>query len=96
MKISWLNEDCTEAIVTRGWWRPKSAEVKRIEMPEPQHPPKDGWVFANTGRHVILVDFWLAGELESCRTKELERRANDRDWLDTGRFPRAQVVGRKT
>jgi hypothetical protein len=99
MKIEWLNTDLTEAIVTRGWWRPKWTRVVRTcGSPVPSY----NWWFTATERRVSDVDYHLARAVEVAREAEMKRRereanriADDRDWLDTGRFPRARLIERK-
>ena len=91
MKIEWLNDDCTEAYVTRGvlWWK-RQAHVKREENGTYY------WNFVTTGRSVP----------DSLREFLSERRWNavsdKREWVPVARrphwgaLPPARIVERKT
>jgi hypothetical protein len=81
MKIEWLNEDCTEAIVTRGWFRKRRAHIKRDDTWA--CPTTSVWKFVNTGRWLssgkgILIE----DDVERARAKKMKRRAIeiDREW----------------
>jgi hypothetical protein len=90
MKILWLDEHCTRAIVTRGWFRKRSAAVTR-EANDAAHV----WRFAS-GREVYDSDWYLSRELERHRIRELHNRAEQRDWIDTGRIPTARLLKGRT
>lgn len=92
MTIEWLDEECTEAIVTRGWFRKESAEVIRNHGGQNNHW---NWYFKNTGRCVCDVDYSLGETIESRRDWARKRIADSRDWVDTGRFPKARLLERK-
>lgn len=87
MTIRWLNSDCTEAVITRGvlWWQ-RQAHVVRYG---------DHWMFVASGRRVLDADWWLCHELEKQQKRELHRRADNTDWIDTARFPKARLLENK-
>lgn len=93
MKIEWLNADCTEAIVTRGWWRPKSTVVHLSA--DTLTDLRARWMFSATRRVVQDVNWTLAGELSASYRKALRDAADSTDWTDTGRMPKARLLGRR-
>lgn len=92
MKIEFLNADCTEAIVTRGWFAKRQAHVVRVSD---IHNNCWAWRFVASERRVVDSDWSLARELEHSRGAELIRRAEEKDWRPvTGQFPKARLLKR--
>ena len=86
MKIEWLNDEMTEAIVTRGWlWLKRRAHVERFE---PEHTYDPRW------RHVESknVDSSVSWECECERDYVIEQRRLDGDWQPVRSLPKARVV----
>ena len=99
MRIEFLDPECTTAIVTRGWFRPKWARVARLATSGhlAGHATPDGeWHFTATNRRVAEVDSIIEHALNAAARKAARKRDDDRDWLDTGKFPRARLVERKS
>lgn len=92
MKIQWLDEACTEAIVTRGWFRKRQAHVKLF-----------GELLGRTwrflpSRNEVRQDSWLAICLDSerhARTATPRPPRRPSDWQPVRALPPARVVGRK-
>lgn len=87
MKIEWLNDEFTEAIVTRGWLLKERAHVSRCA-------DFDGvrWKFVATGRR---VSWFVGSQLESWRTFET---THGREWVrieQAARVPAARLIERK-
>jgi hypothetical protein len=87
MTIRWLNPDCTEAIITRGvlWWQRQAHVIRYCEH----------WTFVASGRRVLDADWWLCHKIEKQHRRELQRIADNRDWIDTARFPKARLLENK-
>lgn len=87
MKIEWLNAECTEAIVTRGWWRWKrQAHVKR----------DGGWFFAVSGRYVSQSIIRALQKAHERAKRDEDRRKVDADWTPVrrARLPEARLIDR--
>ena len=83
MKIEWLNDDCTEAYVTKGWFRKRRAHVYR---------DKDSyrWTFVTSKRRVEQTfQGWISDRREKAMT-------TDREWQPVRALPPARLVERKT
>lgn len=99
MKIQWLNPECTSAVITRGWFRKRTAIVQRTWNAEWR---EWHWHFAS-GRYVSDSDKKLAVSLTEARQDELDRQIDarrkqddQRDWVDTGSFPKARALKGRT
>lgn len=90
MKIQFLNTDCTEAVVTRGWFRPMRAHVV--------FKPTDGWwYFALTERRLDhSADSKLCRRMNAEKFAQREREYAGKEWIPVDRFPRARLVERKS
>jgi hypothetical protein len=79
MTIQWLNDELTEAIVTRGWlWWKRQAHVRRgsgIPLT---------WRYASD-RHV-------GGGLRHALERRRNRERGDTDWQPVRPLPKAKVV----
>ena len=88
MKIDWMNDELTEARVTRGWWKWQQVALitRRADADAVKRYVR--WAFASGRKfdHSELVE----GEREN----ELERRADAADWLPVSAMPAARVVKR--
>lgn len=88
MKIEFLNPECTEAIVTRGWWRKRQAHVERGSY---------RWQFVSTGRQVSA---WVNARIDAAFSREIRRRDDEvnagREWVDTAPFPKARLLERRS
>ena len=87
MKIEWLNDDCTEAYVIKGWFRKRRAHVRWQQI-----KPFDycGWVYLPSERRVVgdvVVDTLNA---------QRERSRKEQDWQPIRALPPARLVERKT
>jgi hypothetical protein len=84
MRIDWLNDDLTEARVTRGfwWW-------KRVTILRGTHPPV--WSYPSGEQ---MLDGALILLLDRKRRRELLRRGFDRNWQPVRSLPSARVVKR--
>lgn len=91
MTVTWLNAECTEAIVTRGWLRKRQAHVVRTA----ESTISEQWRFAS-GRPVAESDWYLAMDLERLRNKELRRNADNRDWVAADDYPKARLMERRS
>lgn len=80
MKIEWLNPEMTEAVVTRGIFRKRQAQIRRVSTNY-----SDTWVFMS-GR-----SFPYPRTVECHRDAELRLRDRDLDWQPVRSLPRAEV-----
>lgn len=90
MKIEWLNADCTEAIVTRGWFRKSQARVRWHASTE-----KSGWRYAANDEQ---CEDWLCAALYDADARERRIRTEARKrsaWQPVARFPKARLLERK-
>jgi hypothetical protein len=87
MKIEWLNDDYTEARITKGWFRKRQAHVRRITREEwaKQGSSKWFWRFVPSGNDTGLHEM-----MECCRAEAL---VSD-DWQPLSTIPQAKVVRR--
>ncbi len=76
-------DECTEAIVTRGWVRKEQANVRRC-------PDSYRWLFVASKRRVEQTfQKWLDEQREYALTTE-------REWVPVRALPPARVVERKS
>ena len=90
MKIEWLNDEMTEARVTRGWWRQEVAHVCYV-VPKYE---SNYWTFVPSGDKVdqSLTTFICRSQVaEKDRRLEQKRGAN---WQPVWAMPAAKVVRR--
>ena len=80
MTITWLDDECNEAELTRGFWRVRRAIVSRHEDGRVNSNGTmihfSGWKYLS-GRS---VEFDLDRMLERRRTLDLRRRDREEDW----------------
>lgn len=99
MKIEWLNDECTEAIVTRGWFRKRWAHVKRgnrLVSGDYSDTYRDCWVFAATGRYVgWRTDSALDGDIARRKAQRERDRIAGKEWVPVPALPAARLVERK-
>lgn len=91
MKIQWLDDERTRAIVTRGWWRKRQAEVRRLtdkERADAYH--SDRWVFAS-GDRASELNSWLESERDAQRKLDEKRAVEERNWRPVAEIPEARV-----
>lgn len=84
MRIQWLNDEKTEAYVTRGiWWWRRVAVVRRNSQPlKREYNADKWWVYA-------AINKWVEHELDA---QLEERRDEDRTWARPGSLPSARVL----
>lgn len=80
MKIEWLNAECTEAIVTRGWFRKVQAHVIRDNA---------YWTFAATKRRMPRR---FDRELDEAMERDRHAR---HEWVPVAALPSAHLLERK-
>jgi hypothetical protein len=81
MKIEWLNDRRTKALITRGWFRKRQAEV--FLYCEGGH-----WYYTELGGYRVgpHLSYWLQLRLDSARK-------NGRSaWKPVSKLPSARVV----
>ena len=90
MRIEWLNEDCTEAVVTCGrlWWR-RQAHVRWLEDSDfhaASHSCR--WEFVPSGNPAdeIGTDMTYAMRAERGRKKQ------EMDWVPVRGLPKAKAL----
>jgi hypothetical protein len=92
MNVEWLNDERTEARITKGWWRwRRRAYVTR--MRDWCSPPEGGftqcwWKFTVSGQ---LVSGWTSTRVEWKR--DWDRDWSRQDWQRVGTLPAAKLVG---
>lgn len=89
MKITWLNPQLTEALVTRGWWR-----WKRQARVQSKSGAYERWVFAGTD---VEVDWKVRRYLNDAVTQiyvERIREAERSNWQPASSLPEAKAVRR--
>jgi hypothetical protein len=84
MKVTWLNAERTEAIITRGWWWWKrQAQVERTESRPGAYT--SWWVFTGSRYYVRPSrNRWLEGQRVDAEQVG--------DWVPVGTLPVAKVV----
>lgn len=94
LTIDWLDVDMTEARVIKGWWRRRSAILKRTQVRRYDSDCNgyDGyqWFLKYSGQEAH------SRKLESARKKVLAQRKKaekDRDWVEIQSLPKAYVLG---
>lgn len=82
MKIEWLNDDMTQCLVTKGWFKKRQALITRDKRTEKwQHiDGEDYW------------DSWRGNPVEYTREELLKVRANAARWQPVTNLPKAKVV----
>ncbi len=97
MKITWLNDEMTEAVITRGWWRKKQASVVRSKDSKDEfrhdYEWKRHWFFVETG---YLIGKGYSIKLEKARqrrTAEAEWKSrHGKEWVPVVGLPRARLL----
>lgn len=80
MKIEWKNEEMTEALITKGWFKKRSADVKlgtRTIFHEEGDYSRRCFVFSLTDRY---VGFWANLALETAKASIEEQRKREKEW----------------
>lgn len=88
MKIEWLDNELTQAIVYRGVFRKRAAYVRRITQEEwDKQSHRNWWRFVASDR-VFPHNEWME------RRRMLARHYGDerRDWLPVNELPRARAL----
>ena len=92
MRIQWLNDERTRAIVIKGrWWWKRQAEVRRLtetERLDAYH--YDRWVFASGDREPEL-SAWVEDRRDKQRRLEEKRAEEERNWRRADKLPEARV-----
>ena len=90
MRIEWLNDEMTEAVVTRGVWRWKRRALVKLQ-PRPKTYDQENavWAYAISGKD---CEYDLVSSLDSCRKSTRKRRQHEQDWQPVSPMPRARVV----
>lgn len=97
MKIRWLNEALTEAVITRGalWWK-RAALVQLVtQKVQPRYSGdadfRSFWKYVVSGQE---IGGELANDLQRDAQLERLRRAERQDWQPAGKLPKARLVER--
>jgi predicted N-acyltransferase len=96
MKIKFINDDMTHAIITRRspesrWWRPhyETAEViRRLNS----YADSRAWIFVTGGDYVFDHAWSLANALERKHKYLLEKRKFRSPWTAATPLPRAKAL----
>jgi hypothetical protein len=86
VRIDWLNDEMTEARVTKGWlWWKRAALVKRLS--------EYIWKFQSSNRDIDDGTRW---KLNDARDEEMARRRDIEDWQPVKPLPPARMLRRET
>jgi hypothetical protein len=105
MRVEFLNDELTEAIVTRtsGWWLwRKTEQVRVVLLPDDRSKKRssswgglrEGWYY-HGAEPAEEVDYRLWATLREAAGDELGRRRDNkhaRHWVRVGKLPVARVV----
>ncbi len=87
MRIHWLNDELTEAIVTRGiWWRKRQAHVKH------EAGTMYTWRYMPSVREVEVSVCRAIIRAARIKRKRRDRSAGAVDWQPVRSLPKARVV----
>lgn len=80
MKVEFLNEEKTRALLTRGWWRWKKQAIIRRKWADETR----WWVYESTGRDCDL-------DVNTIMRKGLEwSRVSKQEWVSPAKIPEAR------
>lgn len=80
MKVEFTNPERTEAILVRGWWSKKIANVFK--------DPKDGWCYSGNG---YTLDYEERHAMEYAEARAIHE-AREANWFPTPPLPRARLL----
>lgn len=86
MKVQWLNEGLTRAMVTTGWLKKRYAIV--VCKSTQWQNDKSEWRF-ESGNSVDDNTWWYVGR---SRRNTLEARRTNEDWKPVTKLPEARIV----
>ena len=93
MKVEWLNDELTEAQLTKGWFRKLTARAIRGSKWNKDTKKYDAtdyrWYYPD-GTHIKDGKWWCS--MEKRRDAELQRRMLRGNWIPVAKLPKAVVL----